>query len=274
MSKRQKARVIPDREDGWSQLHIASLHGDTSRCTFILDRAATNGCDKLLLEKTPKSGSTALHFAVLSGSIACLECIVRYLVRCPPQIAVSILTYKSTPTPLPTSSLHPISVRKLAESFGPSEVVPSVRRSGFSALDLAVICDSAHATTILLDAMHWASSNAVSTAIPSPHLLKNHIASDILQVAIAKQNADIVNALLDRGASLEAETDDDRGMRPVHWAAAFGHADILGLLLRRGADPLSLTTVSKETIQDIAMQSPDDVNVRGMLDIHLNRQEV
>ena len=254
MFKRQKVYENRGGEDGWTRLHVATLSGDGSLCARILQSESIPW--SLVRAKTPKSMSTPLHFAVLGGSIECLRCLLCHLVpRAPPAEALAILVYQNTPIRFPLSMIAPVSDKSLAESFGPHEVVASPRRIGFSALDLAVICDNTEMTNELLEAMHWAYSHIASTAVPSPHGMRNHIGSDILQVAIAKGNAGAVTALLDRGASLELETDDDRGMRPIHWAVAFGNVDIICCLLQRGADPMSTTTVSQETVQDIAMMS-------------------
>ena len=251
MFKRQK--LCTEEEDGWTQLHIAALKGNAHLCASILESAANPWT--LVFEKTHKSKSTVLHCAVLGGYIQCIHCIISHLVGeiSPPADVLTILTYQSCPIRLPSCIFVHVSEKSLAESFGPDEVVSSPRRTGFSALDFAVITDNTCATTMLLDAMHWAYSRVVS--VPSPYAIRNHIGNDILQVAIAKGNDEIVTALLDRGACLEVETDDERGMRPIHWAVAFGRVQIIRSLLQRGADPLSTTAVSQETVQDIAMQS-------------------
>lgn len=250
MFKRQK--VCTKEEDGWTQLHIAALKGDADLCSSILQNVANPW--NLIFKKTQKSKSTTLHCAVLGGCIQCIQCIISHIKpRSPPADVLTLLTYQSSPIRLPSCIFVHVSEKCLAESFGPDEVVPSPRRTGFSALDFAVITDNTCATTILLDAMHWAYSRVIS--VPSPYAVRNHIGNDILQVAIAKGNDEIVNALLDRGACLEVETDDERGMRPIHWAVAFGRVQIVRSLLQRGADPLSTTAVSQETVQDIAMQS-------------------
>lgn len=254
MFKRQKFCENKGEEDGWTRLHMAALSGDDQLCATILHGEAIPW--SLVRAKTPKSMSTPLHFAVLGRSMDCLRCLLHHLVpRAPPAEALAILIYQNSPIRIPSSLIIPVSEKTLAESFGPHEVVASPRRIGFSALDLAVICDNTGMIHHLLEAMHWAYSHMPSTAVPSPHGMRNHIGSDILQVAIAKGNADALTALLDRGACLELETDDARGMRPIHWAVAFGNVDIICSLLQRGADPISTTTVSQETVQDIAMLS-------------------
>lgn len=293
MQKKQRLFRNPDGgqstapQEGWTPLHRAALSGDTTCCKHIVERHTIldNGDIKSLLgQTTARSCSTPLHFAVLSGSVACLECLVGYLLtRAHPRIAADILTHQSTPTPFDTSSFVNMSESDFAESFGPSELLSLSRRTGFSAMDLAVICDNTRATNLLLDAMHQSCSNSdryedcrrssvpsmMSMTIPSPHAIKPFIGSDILQAAIAKGNADIVVALLDRGASLEEPTHDERGMRPIHWAIGLGQGTIVSLLLERGADPMSVTSVTEETAQDISMLCLGEVGeVRRLFDEH------
>jgi len=55
-----------------------------------------------------------------------------------------------------------------------------------------------------------------------------------LQGAVIRGNAQIVKILLDRGANLNVR--DKYGHTPLHDAAFGGHADVAGLLLEKGAD--------------------------------------
>jgi len=58
-----------------------------------------------------------------------------------------------------------------------------------------------------------------------------------LQHAVARNEPDIVQWLLDHGAAIEAiEAKDEDGLTPLHWAAKQGHTVIAELLLTRGAD--------------------------------------
>ena len=56
-----------------------------------------------------------------------------------------------------------------------------------------------------------------------------------LCVAVSRGNINIVEALLAAGADVELENDNDRGWRPIFFAAITGHLPILNLLLKHGA---------------------------------------
>ncbi len=56
-------------------------------------------------------------------------------------------------------------------------------------------------------------------------------------------SSEIVETLLNAGAQLEAESDDQ--WRPLHYAVFFGHLEIVTLLLERGADVGAMTLLGK-----------------------------
>jgi len=81
----------------------------------------------------------------------------------------------------------------------------------------------------------------------------------------AARNGDLatVSRLLDRGADVDGESDDQGGTALVG-AAAEGHADIVLLLLRRGANPNKATSYfgrSDQTPLMVATGHPDIVAI-------------
>ena len=69
----------------------------------------------------------------------------------------------------------------------------------------------------------------------------------------------LVTVLLDKGAAVEAR--DDRGRTALMAAAELGHAEIVDLLLKRGADPRDRDAMGKSAA-DLASTAP----IRAALD--------
>lgn len=66
-----------------------------------------------------------------------------------------------------------------------------------------------------------------------------------LHRAAGGDHAEVVRILLEKGAKIDAP--DKGGRTPLHWASISGHVESASLLLDRGADPLLSTTASKLT---------------------------
>ena len=56
-----------------------------------------------------------------------------------------------------------------------------------------------------------------------------------LQEAVAQENTEMIDLLLKNGANIAVQ--DNEGWTPLHAVCQYGFADIVKLLLERGADP-------------------------------------
>lgn len=69
-----------------------------------------------------------------------------------------------------------------------------------------------------------------------PNIKVSILGTRLLTLAAAHGHTDMVKALIDRGADVNAK--DGTGWTPLHAAAYGGHPEIIRLLLERGAVPL------------------------------------
>lgn len=111
----------------------------------------------------------------------------------------------------------------LAQSFG---------SDGFTALGLATYFGKEEAARLLLD--HSADPNATA---------KNQTRVRPIHSAIANRNPEealaLARLLIERGAEINVA--QEGGWTPLHQAAAHGQADLVKILLDRGADPGALS---------------------------------
>jgi uncharacterized protein len=72
-----------------------------------------------------------------------------------------------------------------------------------------------------------------------PSLLESHSSDGWtpLHLAAFFGHADLANALLDRGADVDARSTNPMKNTPLHAATAGGHPELVDLLLKRGANP-------------------------------------
>lgn len=246
--KRRRIDADPTHH-GWTPLHYACHRGDVALLRDILH--AGDQKNGTLFSITTRTRSTPLHIAAISGHVGCVDVILAFLAQHIPDALARrrVLTQHNSPT---SSHMHWIVPKEedVVESFGPNDMLMSSKRTGFQPLDLAVLSNAPDIVVKLLTAIH-------ETCPPqekcSPHAIKGMISSDLLPAAIARGNATILEALIDHGASIEAVcVEEDVGMRPIHWAVAYGDAMILSLLLQRGVDPLARTQYTDESIQEVA----------------------
>ncbi len=244
-----KRRRTSAGHHGWQPIHYACHRGDVALLRDIL--RTKNQINGTVVSMTTRTGSTPLHIAAMAGHVDCVDVMLAFLSHEMADASArrAVLTQRSSPM---TSRMHWIipNEEDFVESFGPNEMLMASTRTGFQPLDLAVLSNASGIVSRLLTAIH-------ETCLPqekySPHAIQGVISSDLLPAAIARGNAVILEALIDHGASMEAVcVDEDAGMRPIHWAVAYGDATILSLLLRRGADPLAKTRHTDESIKDVA----------------------
>ncbi len=75
--------------------------------------------------------------------------------------------------------------------------------------------------------------------------------------AVREGDVDGVSQLLDRDPKLVKERDTAFGATALHWAALRGHAEVVKLLLERGADPAARNKAG-ETARDVAVRAKRD----------------
>uniref|UniRef100_T1I1W7 Poly [ADP-ribose] polymerase n=1 Tax=Rhodnius prolixus TaxID=13249 RepID=T1I1W7_RHOPR len=78
-----------------------------------------------------------------------------------------------------------------------------------------------------------------------------------LHFAAGYGRKDIVEFLLDAGASIQAR--DDGGLHPLHNACSFGHADVVRLLLEAGANPNTRDNWNYTPLHEAAIKGKVDV---------------
>ena len=110
--------------------------------------------------------------------------------------------------------------------------VNAISADGFTPLGLAAFFGQAEAARSLLD--HGADPNIASA---------NAMRVAPLHSAVAAQQLAIAEALLQRGAQVNAVQADD--FTPLHEAAQNGQVEMIALLLAHGADPAAETSEGK-----------------------------
>jgi len=94
----------------------------------------------------------------------------------------------------------------------------------------------------LVDAARLGDAARVSDMVgKSPALIRgvDHNGWTALQVAAHFGHAEIVGFLLDAGAAIDAPSENTAGQNALHMSIGAGNADMVKLLLGRGADPMA-----------------------------------
>lgn len=79
-----------------------------------------------------------------------------------------------------------------------------------------------------------------------PRLMEMHGSVEVLKSAMKSGGLEATRFLLDRGAGLDEV--DSHGYTPLLRACSFGYAEIVELLLARGADPTVVTPAGRTTL--------------------------
>lgn len=115
-------------------------------------------------------------------------------------------------------------------------LVRSFSEDGWTALHLAAFFGRTEAVRMLLEA----GSDVAAVS-------RNDQANTPLHAALPGSHHDIVTALLDAGADVNAR--QSHSFTPLHEAALIGNPEIARLLLERGADPEMTTDDGKTALQ-------------------------
>jgi ankyrin repeat protein len=101
---------------------------------------------------------------------------------------------------------------------------------------LHAACVGKHTEVVTLLLAQGADSNVYSFHRAFDEQLGWHFLGTPLHIAAANGSVDVAEKLLAKGASVGKSWQDDRRM-PIFYAAAYGHAGVIALLCKHGADP-------------------------------------
>ncbi len=124
---------------------------------------------------------------------------------------------------------------------------------------LAVGCGPEQPSVSLLEAIDQGDSEAVQTHMefgtdPNETFIPPEypfVGASALHLAVLKDDEEIVNILLDNGASIDIKARESFRGTPLDWAAFWGVRDMVVLLVEKGAD-INSVTVLKSTPLDAA----------------------
>ena len=265
--------------DGSTTLHVAAESGH-SKVVKVLDRGAS-------IDATTDGGSTALYLAACFGHIEVMKVLLDR------GASIDNATTQGGSTALQEAARSGyIEVVKVLLDRGAS-TDDATTHGGSAALPLAAYFGHVEIVKVLLDRganidartpSGWAVLDELEegwTVRIGPVEVKtrrrtsdNMYASQwtALHLAVAKGHTRIIRMLLDRGASIDATTDDGHGSTALHLAvlprvARYGRAGVVGLLLENGAKT-DLRNGDGETALDIACRLGREHEIK-VLTVHI-----
>uniref|UniRef100_A0A8C2D2F2 Ankyrin 3 n=1 Tax=Cyprinus carpio TaxID=7962 RepID=A0A8C2D2F2_CYPCA len=249
-------------QNGLNALHLASKEGHVEVVAELIKLGAT-------VDAATKKGNTALHIASLAGQVDVVKELVTHRANINAQsqngftplymaaqenhldVVKFLLDNGSSQSIATEDGFTPLAV---ALQQGHDQVVSLLLENDtkgkvrLPALHIAARKDDTKAAALLLQNDH----NADVESKKMPILIESHNIqysifvfllwqNDItpLHVASKRGNANMVRLLLERGARIDAKTKD--GLTPLHCGARSGHEQVLEMLLDRGAPILSKT---------------------------------
>ena len=243
-----------DAETGVTALHEAVCAGHEAAAALLLAAGADVAAATLREFGPLPAGSRPLHFAAAKGHAALVS---NLLARGADAGAVD--SDENTPLCGAVIGGHVGAVAALLDTGVRADAVCSHREQ--TALHMAAMLGQHAVVALLLDRgaagvvnVKDGFGNAPLHACLARGLQGTHAVVELLLAAGADVNAadewhcrtplhvaaagragaEVMRALLDAGAAVEAE--DDEGRRPLHLAAQRGHMDGVAVLLGRGAD--------------------------------------
>lgn len=251
-----------------SALHCAAKYGQDGVLTLLLEHGAEVDCldaygatplfwaakneygsaVKILLEKGADAGirnlagETMVHYAAYSG----YEEVVRILLE-DGGVDVDIRDYETNETPL-----------HHAVQSGSEDVVRLLLDKGAD-IAAANILDE---TPLIAATAHWSMFKIMLERSPDI-TVSNRRGTTALHYATQCDNAQVVIALLDMGANIDARDND--GKTAIIFAASRGSEELFRILLDRGAD-INLEGPNRRTALTYAMDEGHAIIVKLLLE--------
>jgi len=201
---------------GGTPLHIAVLSNQEEVVEVLLD----NGAD-IEAKAADSYGGTALHWAASAGNVDMVQLLV--------EAAADVNAADTTgATPLDGALLWERDVRR-AEKDQIADFL--LQNGGNSTIDIWTA-----ATFGLVDIVEqrlddgWdVNGTFIAEGVPGS-------GGSPLHIAVLSNQEEVAEFLLQRGADIDVNADDEYGGTPLHWVAFFVNYDMVELLVEAGAD--------------------------------------
>lgn len=203
----------------WMALHWAAHHRDKDMAAALL---AVNANPNAVTS----TGKTPLHLAAVENSLECIDVLLRrgadpYAVCRDDDDARMAMRFEQ----LPLAMVYIPNEQAFANTFGFAELPWLSTELGLRPIEMAAVAGHVDAVRRLGEAM---VANGRGPVFPDRRW-------DALKYTVVRGRLDVLDALLDLGADVDACDND--GARPLHWAVGAGNLSMVMALLAAGADP-------------------------------------